>query len=48
MWPLPVDQDQAATLGGNVSNFEHQQIRLRGGRTLAYLGFGDPQGVPIL
>jgi pimeloyl-ACP methyl ester carboxylesterase len=31
-----------------VSNFEHQQIRLRSGRTLAYLEFGSAQGAPIL
>ena len=27
---------------------QHQQIRLRSGRTLAYLEFGSPGGVPIL
>lgn len=32
----------------NMSKFEHQQIRLRDGRTLAYLEFGSPYGVPII
>ena len=36
------------TSGADVSNFEHQQIRLRSGRTLAYLEFGSPHGAPIL
>lgn len=37
-----------AHLGDNVSTFEHQQIRLRSGRALAYLEFGSPRGVPII
>jgi pimeloyl-ACP methyl ester carboxylesterase len=31
-----------------VSTSQHQQIRLRSGRALAYLEFGSPRGLPIL
>jgi pimeloyl-ACP methyl ester carboxylesterase len=31
-----------------VTSFEHQQVRLRSCRTLAYLEFGSPHGAPIL
>jgi pimeloyl-ACP methyl ester carboxylesterase len=32
----------------NLQIIEHRQIRLRSGRTLAYLEFGSPNGAPIL